>query len=111
MNKRLFTLMLIVSLGIGSVFTGDNAKPNILFIMSDDHCERAIGVYNSRLAKLNPTPNLDRLARKGMIFDNVFCTNSICTPSRASILTGQYSHRNGVFDLYDSLSRFKQSPF
>jgi len=78
-------------------------KPNILFIMSDDHCERAIGVYGSRLAKLDPTPNLDRFARKGMVFDNVFCTNSICTPSRASILTGQYSHRNGVYDLYDSL--------
>ena len=78
-------------------------KPNILFIMSDDHCARAIGTYASRLAKLNPTPNLDRFARNGMVFDNVFCTNSICTPSRASILTGQYSHRNGVYDLYDSL--------
>jgi arylsulfatase A-like enzyme len=80
------------------------SRPNILFIMADDHCARAIGVYGSRLAKLNPTPNLDRFARKGMLFENVFCTNSICTPSRASILTGQYSHRNGVYDLYDSLS-------
>jgi len=81
----------------------ETSRPNILFIMSDDHCARAIGVYGSRLAKLDPTPNLDRFARKGMLFDNVFCTNSICTPSRASILTGQYSHRNGVYDLYDSL--------
>jgi nucleotidyltransferase/DNA polymerase involved in DNA repair len=56
-----------------------------------------------RLAELNPTPHLDELARGGMLFDNVFCTNSICTPSRASILTGQYSHRNGVYDLYDTL--------
>lgn len=79
------------------------SPPNILFIMSDDHCARAIGVYGSRLAKLNPAPNLDRFARKGMVFENVFCTNSICTPSRAAILTGQYSHRNGVYDLYDSL--------
>lgn len=78
-------------------------RPNILYIMSDDHCARAIGIYGRRLAKLNPTPNLDKLARNGMIFDNVFCTNSICTPSRATILTGQYSHRNGVYDLYDSL--------
>ena len=78
-------------------------RPNVLFIMSDDHCARAMGVYGSRLAGLNPTPNLDRFARKGMVFDNVFCTNSICTPSRASVLTGQYSHRNGVYDLYDSL--------
>ncbi|MCD6394709.1 MAG: sulfatase-like hydrolase/transferase [Planctomycetes bacterium] len=78
-------------------------RPNILYIMSDDHCARAIGIYGRRLAKLNPTPNLDKLARNGMVFDNVFCTNSICTPSRATILTGQYSHRNGVYDLYDSL--------
>jgi len=79
------------------------SRPNILYIMSDDHCARAMGIYGSRLANLNPTPNLDNLARKGMIFDNVFCTNSICTPSRASILTGQYSHRNGVYDLYGTL--------
>jgi len=52
---------------------------------------------------LNPTPHLDALARDGMLFENVFCTNSICTPSRASVLTGQYSHRNGVYDLYDTL--------
>ena len=78
-------------------------KPNILFIMSDDHCARAIGAYRGRLASLNPTPNIDRLAAEGMRFENAFCTNSICTPSRASILTGQYSHINGVFDLYDSL--------
>ena len=79
-------------------------RPNILFIMSDDHCARAVGAYGLRLAKLDPTPNLDALAGDGMVFDNVFCTNSICTPSRASILTGQYSHRNGVYDLYDTLS-------
>jgi uncharacterized sulfatase len=79
------------------------ATPNILFIMSDDHCERAIGVYHSRLSVLDPSPNLDKIAREGMVFDNVFCTNSICTPSRATILTGQYSHVNKVYDLYDGL--------
>ncbi|MEM6380452.1 MAG: sulfatase, partial [Bacteroidota bacterium] len=73
--------------------------------MSDDHCERAIGVYDSRLAVLDPTPNIDRLANNGMRFDQVFCTNSICTPSRATIMTGQYSHINGVRDLYDPLPR------
>ncbi len=78
-------------------------RPNILFIMSDDHCARAVGAYGLRLAKLNPTPNLDRLAQGGMLFENVFCTNSICTPARASVLTGQYSHRNGVYDLYGTL--------
>ncbi|MEO0795173.1 MAG: sulfatase [Verrucomicrobiota bacterium] len=78
-------------------------KPNILFIMCDDHATAAVGAYGKRLAQLNPTPNLDRLASAGMVFENVFCVNSICTPSRASIMTGQYSHRNKVFDLYDSL--------
>lgn len=61
----------------------DNNRPNILFIMSDDHATQAIGAYGGRLAKLNPTPNIDALARQGMRFDRVFCNNSICTPSRA----------------------------
>ena len=78
-------------------------RPNILFIMADDHCDRAIGAYGGRLAGLNPTPNLDKLAAEGMIFENVYCTNSICTPSRASIITGQYSHVHKVYDLYDGL--------
>lgn len=64
-------------------------KPNIVFIMSDDHTTQAVGVYGSRLAALNPTPNIDRLAKGGMRFDRVFCNNSICVPSRASIITGQ----------------------
>ena len=74
-------------------------RPNVLFIMSDDHTSQAVGSYGSRLAKLNPTPTIDRLAREGMLFANAFCTNSICTPSRACILTGQYAHVNGVHDL------------
>ncbi|MEL6924474.1 MAG: sulfatase-like hydrolase/transferase, partial [Bacteroidota bacterium] len=65
--------------------------PNIIFIMSDDHTYNAVGAYQQRLASVNPTPVLDELARGGMLFTNVFCTNSICTPSRANILTGQYS--------------------
>ncbi len=68
--------------------SADQDRPNILFIMSDDHTTQAFGSYGSRLAGLNPTPNLDRLAREGMRFDRVFSTNAICTPSRASILTG-----------------------
>ena len=64
-------------------------QPNILFIMSDDHTTQAIGAYGGRLAALNPTPTLDRLARDGMLFTHAYCNNSICTPSRASILTGQ----------------------
>ena len=78
-------------------------QPNIIFIMADDHTTQAFGVYGSRLAGLNPTPNIDRLAHEGILFENAFCTNAICTPSRASILTGQYSHVNGVLDLDGSI--------
>ena len=76
-------------------------RPNILFIMTDDHAAHAIGAYGSRV---NQTPNLDRLAREGAMLANVFATNAICTPSRAAILTGQYSHMNGVpvFNRFDS---------
>jgi len=71
-------------------------RPNILYIMSDDHASHAMSCYGSQI---NQTPNLDRIARGGMRFDNCFCTNSICTPSRAVILTGTYSHVNGVTTL------------
>ena len=71
-------------------------RPNILFIMSDDHASHAMGCYGSRI---NETPNLDRIAAGGMRFDNCFCTNSICTPSRATILTGTYNHVNGATTL------------
>jgi arylsulfatase A-like enzyme len=76
-------------------------RPNIVFIMSDDHAAHAISAYGSQV---NQTPNIDRLAREGMLLRNVFATNSICTPSRAAILTGQYSHLNGVpvFNRFDS---------
>jgi arylsulfatase A-like enzyme len=76
-------------------------RPNIIFIMTDDHAAHAIGAYGSRV---NETPNLDRLAKEGALLTNVFATNSICTPSRAAILTGQYSHLNGVtmFNRFDS---------
>ncbi len=86
----------------------DGAKPNIIFIMSDDHTTQAIGAYGGRLAELNPTPTIDRLAADGMRFDQVFCHNSICTPSRANILTGQYSQQNGVLILGQSLPPERQ---
>ena len=69
------------------------AAPNILFIFSDDHAQHAISAYGS---KVNETPHIDRLAKAGARFTNAFVTNSICTPSRATLLTGQYSHLNGV---------------
>ena len=79
-------------------------RPNIIFIMSDDHAANAISTYGSRLAKDAPTPNLDRIADEGMRLDNCHCVNSICTPSRANILTGLHSNCNGVKTLRDSLS-------
>ncbi len=68
-------------------------RPNIVYIMSDDHAAHAISAYGSKLIQ---TPNIDRLAKEGMKFENCFVTNSICTPSRAAILTGKYAHINGV---------------
>ncbi|MGH2535394.1 MAG: sulfatase family protein [Thermomicrobiales bacterium] len=76
------------------------SKPNILFIMSDDHAAHAIGCYGSRI---NETPRIDRIANEGARFDNCFCANSICAPSRATILTGRHSHLNGVLTLADPL--------
>ena len=97
---RSFVSCVIVSL-LAAVPAGGADRPNILFIMSDDHAAHAIGAYGSRV---NQTPNIDRLAREGMLLTSVFVTNSICTPSRAVILTGQYSHLNGVtmFNRFDS---------
>ncbi|MGF1682759.1 sulfatase family protein [Photobacterium minamisatsumaniensis] len=75
--------------------TGQSEQPNIVFIFSDDHSNRAISAYGSDLVQ---TPNIDRIANEGAIFENTFVVNSICQPSRASILTGKHSHQNGVID-------------
>lgn len=72
-------------------------KPNIVFIMSDDHAYQAISAYDNRLLQ---TPNIDRIAKDGMLFTNACVTNSICAPSRAVILTGKHSHLNGKIDNY-----------
>jgi arylsulfatase A-like enzyme len=84
--------------------SGVNAKPNILFILSDDHALEAIGAYDSWLKDYVRTPAMDWLAAEGMRFNNLCVNNSICSPSRASILTGQYSHRNGVPMLNGSIN-------
>ena len=78
--------------GVGAAAASEGQRPNILFIMSDDHAAHALSCYGS---KVNRTPNLDRIAREGMRFDQCLCTNGICGPSRAVILTGKYSHLNG----------------
>jgi arylsulfatase A-like enzyme len=96
---------LIAKLGglvVGSLlFTGcpdAPAPPNIIVIMADDHAQRAISAYEDTLIQ---TPNIDRLADEGILFSSSFVTNSICAPSRAVLLTGQYSHRNGLRDNRD----------
>ena len=82
------------------------AAPNILFIMSDDHAVPAVSAYGGGL---NSTPNVDRLASEGARFDAAFVTNSICTPSRAVILTGKHSHENGVLTLSDTFDGSQQT--
>jgi len=83
--------------------------PNILYIMSDDHTANAISSYGLRFSEILPTPNIDRLALEGARLSNCFVTNSICTPSRATILTGKYGHKNGVYTLWDDLDRDQQN--
>ncbi|MFA8437169.1 MAG: sulfatase [Marinifilaceae bacterium] len=92
--------LMMMTCGIGGSLLPSNSlqaqeaeKPNIIFIMADDHANRAISAYGGGI---NQTPNIDRIAREGAIFRNNFCANSICGPSRATILTGKHSHMNGV---------------
>ena len=89
---------MVMFLGSAASAADVDARPNIVFIMTDDHAAHAMSCYGSRI---NKTPHLDRLATEGMRFTNVFCTNGICAPSRACILTGKYSHANGVRDNRD----------
>ncbi len=97
-------LLIIGSLSACSVKKTEIQRPNILFILSDDHTSQAWGIYGGILKDVVHTPNISRLADEGIVLDNCFCTNSICTPSRATILTGQYSQHNGVYTLADALS-------
>lgn len=78
-----------------NLFAQSPKRPNIIFIMSDDHAYQAISAYDQRLIS---TPNIDRIAKAGILFTNASVTNSICAPSRATILTGKHSHLNGKVD-------------
>ena len=78
-------------------------RPNILYIMCDDHSMQTISAYGSALSKLAPTPNIDRLARRGMLFRSAFVENSLSTPSRACLITGLYSHQNGQRQLGEGI--------
>lgn len=96
-----FKIQLFALLGSGLLFSCSQAvkktqeRPNIIFIMSDDHAYQAISAYDNTLIE---TPNIDRIAKMGMLFTQASVTNSICAPSRATILTGKHSHINGKID-------------
>lgn len=72
-----------------------NRRPNIIFIMSDDHARQAMSIYGHPIGKIAPTPHIDRIGHEGAVFQNNYCCNSISGPSRAAILTGKHSHKNG----------------
>ena len=108
MNRRTFMKFLgagaisVTGMGCAGFSPGNpivSQKPNILFIFSDDHSLQTLGAYKSRMQafikKHNITPNIDKIASEGMLFENSFVGNSICGPSRASVLTGKHSHING----------------
>jgi len=84
-------------------------RPNIVFIMADDHATKAISSYGGPLSSVFKTPNIDRIATEGVRFNGMFANNAICTPSRASVMTGQYSHTNGVKTLHNALNRKKDN--
>ncbi|MDG2371410.1 MAG: sulfatase [Flavobacteriaceae bacterium] len=107
-NPLLLLFIVVCILGC-SRSSETKTKPNILFIMSDDHAYQAISAYDDRLIQ---TPNIDKIANEGMLFNNACVTNSICAPSRAVILTGKHSHLNGKIDNHakfdDSQTTFPQ---
>ncbi|MEZ4987799.1 MAG: sulfatase-like hydrolase/transferase [Saprospiraceae bacterium] len=107
--KNLFGNFLALALGMVLVLTLLTAfspsgaakkkatSPNIIYIMADDLTTQAISAYGGIYKDIAPTPHIDRLAQEGMLFQDVLCTNAICGPSRAAILTGKYSHQNGFY--------------
>lgn len=101
-----FSILCVCVLGMLSDIQAEDqmARPNILYIFSDDHALQAISAYkNSRFADYFDTPNIDRIAEEGAVFERSYCANSICGPSRASVLTGKHSVKNGFVD---NLCRF-----
>ncbi|MFI3289576.1 MAG: sulfatase [Rikenellaceae bacterium] len=111
-NNRGFYPFLILStmpiMGSCAGSQGSTEQPNIIYIMSDDHTSAGIGAYGGRFAPLNPTPNIDRIGKEGIIMQNAFCTNAISTPSRACIISGQYSQTTGILDFEDPMDIEKQ---
>jgi arylsulfatase A-like enzyme len=104
MIRPLFAIFFVVGFVDAAAAQPAKRPPNILYIMSDDHASAALTCYGPNfLGKYAHTPNLDRIAKGGMRFTNGLVTNSICAPSRAAMLTGQYSHKNGVYTIGDAI--------
>lgn len=101
MKNSLFFLLIVIAASTSC--TQKDERPNVLFIMADDHTTQAISCYGGIFKDFARTENIDRLASEGVRFSNTFCTNSICSPSRAVILTGKYSHKNGIYCLDQKL--------
>lgn len=100
MNGKLLVLPGALCAATGSVFAqqarqAEQKRPNIVYIMSDDHAVQAISAYGHPLSQVAPTPNIDRIAAEGVRFDRAYCGNSVSGPSRATILTGKHSYSNG----------------
>lgn len=92
---------------VSSHIMAQTQRPNIVYIMCDDHAFQAISAYGSALSKCAPTPNIDRIARNGMLFTRAFVENSLSAPSRACLVTGLYSHQNGQEHLLEGLDSTK----
>ncbi|MCH2205023.1 MAG: sulfatase [Lentisphaerales bacterium] len=103
MRNIMWTIFFVLTLGLTAA-----DKPNIIWIFSDDHSYQTIGAYGGRLAHLNNSPNIDSLAKEGMIFNRCYVGNSICAPARATLLTGKHSHKNGKFDNRDPFNHDQQ---
>ncbi len=94
---RLVHFVCLLAFTLSAAFAHAADRPNIVFLFSDDHAYQAISAYGDERQLLD-TPNIDRIAKQGMRFDRCLVTNSICGPSRACILTGKYSHKNGFYN-------------
>src|ERR1700755_77473 len=101
---KTFKTFWLVFLMCSNIVHAQTKKPNIIFILSDDHAYQATSAYGNTLVQ---TPNIDRIANEGALLLNNFVANSICGPSRATLLTGKYSHKNGFYD--NGATRFNTS--
>lgn len=102
-QNKSFLPVVAASLMVTNAIAQTDKRPNILYIMSDDHAYQAISAYGSDVSKFAPTPNIDRIAREGIRFDRSFVENSLSSPSRACLITGLYSHQNGQQQLLEGI--------